>query len=76
MNIQKISDTKISVEKVIPEKIEIIEYDYDFLLRQRDAIQAQKDEQMTQRDAELAEIDELLSGADKLGIKSIVKIIK
>lgn len=48
-------------------------YDYDFLLSQKKAIQAQKDRDNAQRDKELSEVDELISQADSLGIASKVE---
>lgn len=61
MESTKISDNVIEVIKVTPETRAPVRYDYDFLIKQRDAI-------LAQRDKELAEINELIAECDKLGI--------
>lgn len=73
-NIQKVNSTTISAEKIIPEVRETREYDYDFLLKQRESINKQKAEQIAQRDLELAEVEQLIKGCEDLGVKSAIEI--
>jgi hypothetical protein len=69
MDAIKVDNSNISVEKITPEKREMVVYNYDFLLKQREAIQAQKDRDNALRDAELAEVNMLIQKAEELGIK-------
>lgn len=64
------TDTSISVEKVIPETTEIVIYDYDFLLKQRDQIQKDLDDYTIARQVELDEVNYLIQQADAAGVKS------
>lgn len=50
---------------------EILHYDYDLLVKQRDTIQAQKDRDSAQRDMELEEVNELIKQCDSLGISLV-----
>jgi hypothetical protein len=70
MDVVKIDDHTIGITKVVPETRTPVKYDYDFLIKQRDAIQAQKDRDNAQRDIELAEVEALIAECEKLGIKS------
>jgi hypothetical protein len=67
MDFRKVDDYTLEATKTVTET-KVNTYDYDFLLRQRDAIQAQKDEQMKARDAELKEVNELIVECEKRGI--------
>lgn len=55
----KISQTTFEIQKVVPEKTETIQYDYDFLLGQEQALLS-----------ELAIVRDLLSRADAVGVQS------
>ena len=67
MEITKIDDNQINVKKVETKETENI-FTYEYLVSQREAIQAQKDRDNVQRDLELAEIDILLSECGKLNV--------
>lgn len=49
-------------------KVEETKFDYDYLVKQKEAIEAQKAEQIAARDKEIAEIDELILEAKKAGL--------
>ena len=69
MIITKIDDNTIQVEK--EETItSISKYDYDFLLKQKEAIKNQAKEYADARQIELDEVELLISEAEKLGIKA------
>lgn len=72
---QEVKPEVIIPSETLPEK----EYDYNFLLKQKDDIQKQWDEQIEQKNKEIVEINErqgkekafvekLIAEADKLGI--------
>lgn len=44
------------------------EYDYKFLLEQKQRVIEQKTNEIAQRDAEIAELDDLITQADLLGV--------
>jgi len=44
-------------------------YSLEFLLKQKETIEAQKASEIKQRDAEIAEVDALIVECNKLGIK-------
>ena len=73
MKITKLSANSISVSK---EEVKTTEttYDYDFLIKQRESIQAQKAQQIADRDRELAEIDLLLAECVKLNVSTNIKL--
>lgn len=58
-NIQKVNENTISVEKIVPEKVEVVHYQYEFLLKERETAKAR-----------LEELEELITQAEKLGIKT------
>lgn len=65
----KVDDNTIEVTKQAPIPDPVVQkYDYNFLLTQRDAIQAQKDAFDAARDDELAEVNDLIAQADALGV--------
>ena len=72
----KLDDFTLSVEKpktVLVEqqdksKTVNTNYDYGFLLKQRQSITEQRDEMIALKEAELAEVNELIAEAEKLGI--------
>jgi len=70
MNAVKIDDNTIEVQEVQQETITPVQYNYDYLIHQRDAIQKQKVEQIIQWDKDLAEAEALILECEKLGIKS------
>ena len=47
-------------------------YTYEYLLRQKLAIEKQRDEQLAQRQAELDEVNSLIAECDKLGMEKPV----
>lgn len=49
---------KLVEETVIPEKVDTVEYDYDFLLAQKRGLEE-----------ELAKVNTLIAEAEKLGVK-------
>jgi hypothetical protein len=80
------------VEEVIPEKIipavtkEPVEYDYDFLKKQKVDIQKQWDDMLAQKNKEIDEInvarqkemdfvDEMIAKADELGVVAKEEVI-
>jgi len=69
MNVKKIDENTIEVTKTIPVKEEVTKYDYNFLIAQRKAIQADLDKYVAARQAELAEVNALIAECEKLGIK-------
>jgi hypothetical protein len=75
MIITKIDNNTIQVEKV-ETKTSTNEYDYDFLLSQRDAIKKQAKEYATLRQIELDEVEFFISEADKLGVVTKITLIK
>jgi hypothetical protein len=69
MTAEKVDDNTIQITTQPIQLDPVVQtYDYDFLLSQRDAIQAQMDEQMAQRQAELDEVNALIELADEQGI--------
>ena len=52
------------------------EYDYGFLLKQKEAITKQRDEMITIKEKELTEVEDLITEADKLGIIEETKEVK
>lgn len=71
---KKISENEIEVKKtiVVEPQITTQVYSYEYLMSQKETIQAQKDRDNAARDAELAEVDKLLSECVKLEIKEKV----
>ena len=66
----KIDDFTLQIEKTSEPVKTVLNYNINFLLKQREDIQAQKDAFDAARDAELKEIDELLALCEKNNIKS------
>lgn len=82
ISVIEVKPQEIIHEKVLPAK----EYEYSFLLKQRDSIQNQWDEQLAQKNKEIEEIntnrgaekekvDNLISEAKKLGIVDKVDVV-
>lgn len=71
----KIDDTtaEIVIQKEAP-KPETRRYRLEFLVQQRDAIEAQKQAQIEAADKEIARIDELISKAKAAGVKTADEI--
>lgn len=72
MDIKKLDNNTISVNKVIPQVIETQTYDYDFLLGQRGAIQ----NALEAKQQELDDINALIAQAESLGVSSKVTQVK
>lgn len=69
--VSKIDDNTIQVIKQAPQPEPVtVNYDYDFLLSQRDAIQKDLDDYTAARQAELDEVNDLISQADALKVVS------
>jgi len=66
MQIEKIDNNQIKVKDQV-KTIEII-FTYEYLIKQKEAIQKQKDDFIIARDAELSEINELISQCEILGV--------
>lgn len=68
----KTEDGRLQISE---EKSEVVEttFTYDYLIKQREAIEAHKARDIEARDAELAEIDELIAEAKKLKLDDVVK---
>lgn len=67
--------SKVTPEVVIPEKVERVKYDIDFLISQKEKIGVDRDgtiernkQELAKRDAELAEINSLIKRAKDVGI--------
>lgn len=76
MEVTKLDANTISVSKE-EVKTTATTYDYDFLVKQRESIQAQKAQQIADRDRELAEIEMLLGECDRLEVVAKpIEIIK
>ena len=71
---KKISDNEIKVSKVETISKENT-FTYEYLISQKEAIQAMKDRDNEARDKELAEIDNLLAECNKLNITTKVEPI-
>lgn len=71
MEVIKIDDNQIQVNKSETISTENI-FTYEYLISQKEAIQAMKDRDNIQRDKELAEIDILLSECKKLSVTAKV----
>lgn len=80
--VQEVKPEEIILEEILPEK----EYDYVFLLKQKENIQKQWDEQIEQKNKEILEINErqskekifvekLILEANKLGIVAKVESV-
>lgn len=67
-NIKKFDDNTISLERVYPQVVNLETHNYDQLLHQRDALQAQKDLQDKQLQEQIDAINDLLARADALGV--------
>ena len=74
MEVTKLTASSISVSK---EEVVTTEtsYEYDYLVKQREAILAQKAQQIADRDKEIAEIDALLAECAKLNVVAKVNPI-
>ena len=68
MGSKKIDDFTIEVTKETVHT-DVKKYDYNFLLSQKKAIEADKEKYNKLRDAELEEINTLIAECDKIGIK-------
>lgn len=73
METKKIDEFTIEVTREVPAKEEVKNYDYNFLLAQKKAIQADLDKFTALRQAELAEVNALIEKCEKLGIKPKVE---
>jgi len=62
----KINSNIISIERTVPQIVETVHYDYDFLLSQKTKIEAD----LARVQAELDEVNDLLAQADSLGVVS------
>jgi hypothetical protein len=67
--------SKVTPEVVIPEKVEKVQYDINFLLEQKKRIEQDREntlarnaEELAKRDAELAEVNDLIARAESVGI--------
>jgi len=67
---RKISDTTIEIEKVVPQVVETVKYEYSALIAQREAILEHKRRDNETRDAEIAEVDDLIARCESLGLKA------
>lgn len=63
----EIKDGELEVTKTV-QQVQVTKFTYDYLVTQRDSIQAQKDRDNEQRDKELAEINILIKAAKDGGI--------
>lgn len=73
-NFQKVDDGTLAVDRVKNET-KTVNYAYDYLISQRNAIIKQRDDDNAKRDEELAEIDLLIAEAEKLGIKATQPVL-
>ena len=60
----KVDNTTLQVSTIIPQATEICQYDYDFLLEQKDRIQAN----IERETASLNEVLDLISNCESLGM--------
>lgn len=70
MDTKKVDDFTIEVTKEIPAKADVRKYNYNFLLAQKKAIEADLAKFTAARQAELAEVNALIAECEKLGIKA------
>jgi len=65
---KKISDTKIEIETITPERVEKIVYDKSFIEQQIKQITAQRDEMIALKEAELKKCQDILKEMGKVGM--------
>lgn len=61
---------EIEVEKVIPQKVETITYERDFIEKQIIEITKQRDEMIALKEAEIADCEEILRKMDEQNVVS------
>jgi predicted lactoylglutathione lyase len=65
---KKISDTKIEIETITPERVEKIVYDKSFIEQQIKQITAQRDEMIALKEAEQKKCQDILKEMGKVGM--------